>query len=190
MNPQAKALANGAKRPAKTSKLNPIAIRSTPYGEFRISPRIAHLKANGVPAAKASERAEAMADYVSKDSFGMPGKADARQAAASMARQARKTKLLSRADTQALVEFARGDQAIAHAAKKGWLSPAPDFHNESAGTMARGAEDSVFRASEIARLARDRGARANPKLGWTRRELAQSIVRDRSPGMKIARSGK
>lgn len=194
MTPQAKASQNSFKRPLKTSKLNPYAMRQTGYDETRISPKIAALKGQfgktgsgyGQGGMSLPEIAEAKANYIPRSA----GKAGTRGAAAEMLKGFRKTKLLSRADAQALVEFARGDQAIAHAAKKGWLSPAPDFHNESAGTMARGAEDSVFRASEIARLARDRGARANPKLGWTRRELAQSIVRDRSPGMKIARSGK
>jgi len=111
-SPAAKALANGAKRPAKTSKLNPIVISSAPGGEeFRISPRLSHLKANGVTAAKAAGRAEAMAGYVSKNSFGMPGKAEARLNAANMARYARTHKMLSRADASAIVEFARGDQA-------------------------------------------------------------------------------
>ena len=290
MNPdKAKALQNSLKRPVKTSKLNPYAMRWGQEGEVRVAPRIAALSKAGVKAPWLAAERKA---YYAGD------KQDARATAASMLRNFRKTKMLSRADTKAIVEFAamdlgqdmssslcspcsgaekskkyypslyvsgvkkldlpmkgkatieyrirsttdrqddngnvsksadievlsidptvakiapkaggkavvtktdfqrdlrevvefaRGDQAIAHAAKKGWLSPAPYFHSESAGTMARGAEDSIFRASEIARLARDRGAKANPKLGWTRRELAQSIARDRSPGLKIARAGK
>lgn len=88
----AKALANGAKRPLTTAKTNPFVMRRTDYGETRISPRT---KLVGRVAA------ESKANYV-------PGaKAEGRQAAAAMLREHRKTKMLSRADARALVEFAR-----------------------------------------------------------------------------------
>jgi len=137
-SPAAKALANGAKRPAKTSKLNPIVISSAPGGEeFRISPRLSHLKANGVTAAKAAGRAEAMAGYVSKNSFGMPGKAEARLNAANMARYARTHKMLSRADASAIVEFAETEGARL-AGLMGDRTRTARLYNKAHARMSRG----------------------------------------------------
>jgi hypothetical protein len=111
---QLKAYSNGLKRPLKTSKRTPAVISRTPYDELRVAPRISTLKANGVPAAKAPGRSEAMAQYVATDGYGARGDAtaEARRAAAALTRQNRKTKMLSAQDAAALVEFARGDQAM------------------------------------------------------------------------------
>ncbi len=101
MNPNsAKALVNGAKRPLKTSKLNPYVMRPARDGvhEVRISPRIDALNAQWqagrlrVPAPGVRGLhtvAEDKANYV-------PGtRADARAAAADMLRRYRKTNVLS-----------------------------------------------------------------------------------------------
>ena len=97
MTPSAKALANGAKRPLKTSALNPYAMRPSYGGEVRISPRIAALdkaKFAGRPGASMSPSAihaiaERKANYVTGT------KAEARQSAAEMVRRYRKTGNLS-----------------------------------------------------------------------------------------------
>jgi hypothetical protein len=112
MNDQMKAYQNGLKRPLKTNARTPAVISRTGYGDLRVSPRISTLKANGVPAAKARDRAEAMANYVS--GYGAKGSAtaEARQAAAMITRQNRKAKLLSAQDAASLVEFAYGDAFV------------------------------------------------------------------------------
>ncbi len=99
MNPaRTKALANGAKRPLTTSKLNPYAMRRIGGGieETRISPRLSALnkqRAEGkiwlLGNRDVSALAEAKANYV-------PGsRAEGRQAAADMLRRYRKTGYLS-----------------------------------------------------------------------------------------------
>lgn len=128
MTPSAKALANGAKRPLKTSALNPYAMRPSYGGEVRISPRIAALdkaKFAGRPGASMSPSAihaiaERKANYVTGT------KAEARQSAAEMVRRYRKTGNLSAIQrlTQLnadLTEFAYGDRHI-----KRWSTPSPE----------------------------------------------------------------
>lgn len=115
MTSQAKASQNSFKRPLKTSKLNPYAMRQTGYDETRISPKIAALKGQfgktgsgyGQGGMSLPEIAEAKANYIPRSA----GKAGTREAAAEMLKRYRKTKMLSRADASAIVEFARGDQA-------------------------------------------------------------------------------
>ena len=109
MTPKQKAYQNSLKRPIKTSKLNPYAMRKSYGDEIRVSPRLDVLakqaRASGV-AAKAPQHslrtlAEDKAYYTSD-------RQDARATAASMLRGYRKTKLLSAQDAANLVEFAGG----------------------------------------------------------------------------------
>jgi hypothetical protein len=109
MNPdKAKALQNSLKRPVRTSRLNPYVMNKTPHGEIRVAPRQYPDTLPRVTKAMS----EAKAYYAT-------GKDDARSTAAGMLRNFRKTKSLSRSDTAALVEFARGDYLAKDVARQG-----------------------------------------------------------------------
>ena len=91
MSPRQQALLNGSRRPIKTSPANPYAARSTRYGEVRVSPKIALLKARGASHGVAQGMAESKANYMPKAA----GKAEIRAGIADMVRRHRATGELS-----------------------------------------------------------------------------------------------
>lgn len=115
MNPNvAKALANSAKRPLKTSKLNPYTMKKTVEGDIRVSPRLDAIKRNAV-------RQGAEADHpimgrvlrsniAENKALYATDKQEARASTAAMVKRFRKTGNLS-ADLKTIVEFAKMDLA-------------------------------------------------------------------------------
>jgi hypothetical protein len=77
-----------------------------------------------------------------------------------------------------LVEFARGDQAIAYAARNGWLNSNPVRGSSPAQVAATTAFD-LARNNQYLRLAKNRNAKMSPSHRWTRSTLATSIRMDR-----------
>lgn len=152
-NPMAKAHMNGTKRPFKTSPLNPYVMRRRPeYGEVRISPRIAALKATGMSHAQAIQAAESKANYQPGYARGWDTR-DSRSTVAHMLRRYRKTGELSAVArltelNARLTEFARGDYAL--------RKLLPDFDEAAAWQGTSGsAHSNALRDATIAAVRKD-----------------------------------